>query len=141
MSYQKHLGILVDQKMNVKEYVGNGIMKVSKGISVIKKLRHSLPRKSLVIIHKAFLRPLLVYGDIIYYQPQNESFFEKLESTQCKAVLVITGATQGTSSEKIYKELGLESFKSRRWYRRLSCMFKILKEQAPNYLVKLIPKS
>ena len=48
-------------------------------------------------------------SDIIYDQPQNESFSEKLESVQYKAALAITGATQGTSREKIYQELGLES--------------------------------
>ena len=47
---------------------------------------------------------------------------------------------QGTSRDRIHQELGLESLKSRRWYRRLSCMFKILKKEAPNYLINLIPK-
>ena len=45
-------------------------------------------------------------------------------SIQYKAALAITGAIQGTSPEKICQELGLESFKSRRWYKRLSCMLK-----------------
>ena len=49
---------------------------------MIKKIRYSLPRKSLIPIYKAFLRPLIDYGDIIYDQPQNESFCEKLESVQ-----------------------------------------------------------
>ena len=44
-------------------------------------------------------------------------------SIQYKAALAITGAIQGTS-EKICQELGLESLKSRRWYKRLSCMLK-----------------
>ena len=47
---------------------------------------------------------------------------------------------QGTSHDKIYEKLGIESLKARRWYRRLSCMFKIMKELAPNYLLNLIPK-
>ena len=50
---------------------------------------------------------------------------------QYKAALAITNAIQGTSRDKIYQELGLESLKSRRWYKRLSCMFKIMKEKAP----------
>ena len=103
-------------------------MKINKGVAVIKKLRYSLPRKSLITIYKAFLRPLIDYGDIIYDQPQNESFCEKLESVQYKAALAITGAIQGSSREKLYQELGLESLKSRRWYRRLSCMYKIMKK-------------
>ena len=52
----------------------------------------------------------------------------------------MTGVIQGTSRDKIYQELGLESLKSRRWYKRLSCMFKIMKEEAPNYLTNLVPK-
>ena len=49
------------------------MLKMNKGIFVIKKLRHSLPRKSLLTIDKAFLRPLIDYRDIIYDQLQNES--------------------------------------------------------------------
>ena len=99
-----------------------------------------MPRKSLITIYKAFLRPLIDYRDIIYDQPQNESFCEKLESVQYKFALAITGAIQGSSREKIHQELGLESLKSRRWYKRLCCMFKIMNEKAPNYLTNLIPK-
>ena len=47
---------------------------------------------------------------------------------------------QGTSGEFFYVELGLESLKSRRWIRRLCCMLKIMKNQAPEYLNNLIPK-
>ena len=139
-SHQKHLGLILDKKVNFKEHVNTAISKVNKGISVLKKLRHTLPRKSLITIYKSFLRPLVDYGDIIYDQPNNESFCEKLESIQYKAVLAITGAIQGTSRDKIYAELGLESLKARRWYKRLSCMFKIMNKQAPNYLFNLIPK-
>ena len=67
-------------------------------------------------IYKAFLRPLIDYGDIIYDQPQNESFCEKLESVQYKATLAITGAMQGISCDNTFQKLGLESLKSRRWY-------------------------
>ena len=138
--YQKHLGLILDQKLNFKQHADCAISKINKGIAVIKKLRYSLPRKSLVTIYKAFLRPLIDYRDIIYEQPQNESFAEKLEGVQYKAALAITGAIQGTSRDRIYQELGLESLKSRRWYKRLSCMFKIMNEHAPNYLINLIPK-
>ena len=69
-------------------------------------------------IYEAFLRPLIDYGDIIYDQPQNESFCEKLQSVQYKAALAITSVIQGISHDKIYQELGLKSLKSIRWYKR-----------------------
>ena len=139
-TFQKHLGLILAEKINFKQHVDSAISKVNKGISVIRKLRHTLPRNSLITIYKVFLRPLIDYGDIIYDQPNNDSFCEKLESIQYKVALAITGAIHGTSRDRIYAELGLESLKDRRWYKRLSCMFKIMNEQAPNYLINLIPK-
>ena len=65
-SYHKHLGLILDEKLNFKQHIDSALLKMSKGISVIKKLRYSLPRKPLLTIHKALLRPLIDYGDIIY---------------------------------------------------------------------------
>ena len=136
--YQKHLNIILDEKLNFIQHIDSAISKINKGITVIKKLRCSLPYKSLITLYKTFLRPLIDYGDIIYEQPHNESFCEKIESLQYKAALAITGAMQDTSHEKIYQELGLESLKSRRWVKRLTCMFKIMRNEAPDYLINLI---
>ena len=47
---------------------------------------------------------------------------------------------QGTSCDMNYQELGLASLKSKRWYKHLSCMFKTMKEKAPNCLINLVPK-
>ena len=105
VSSQKYLGILLNEKLNFKQHIDIAISKVNKGISVIKKLRHNLSRK---------LTPLIEYGDIIYEQPQNESFCEKIEPVQYKAALAITGTIQGSSRDKIYQGLGLEPLKSRR---------------------------
>ena len=71
---------------------------------------------------------------MIYDQPSNESFFDKLESVQCKAAFAIAGAIQGTSKEKTFMELGLKSLKSRRWFRRSCCMFKIMKKASTRML-------
>ena len=135
MPYQKYLGLLLDEKLNFEQHIVSAISKVNKGISIIKKLKYSLTRKPLITIYKAFLRPPIDYGDIIYNQLPNDFFSEKLESIQYKAALAITGAIQGTSRDKIYQELGLESLKSRKWYKRLSLMFKIMKEV---YLIQFI---
>ena len=53
--------------------------------------------------------------------------------------MAITGATRGTSSEKLYQKLGLESLRSRRWLRKLCLFYKIYKNKPPSYLHNLIP--
>ena len=52
----------------------------------------------------------------------------------------MTGAIQGTSLDKIYQELGLESLKPRKWHKHLTFTFKLMKEKPPNYLINLVPK-
>ena len=64
VSYQKHLVLILDEKLNFKQHIDSTISKINKGIAKIKKLRYSLPRKSLITIYKAFLRPLIDYGDL-----------------------------------------------------------------------------
>ena len=80
----------------------------------MKRLPHILPKKSLITIYKSFIRAYLDYCDVIYEQPDNESFCSKIEQIQYNAALAITGAIRGTSQTKLYNELGLESLKSRR---------------------------
>ena len=81
----------------------------------------------MLTIYKFFLRPHFDYGDVIYDRAFNESFQNKLESVQYNAALAITGAIRGASREKPYQELGLESLKLQRWYRKL-CLFSKLKK-------------
>ena len=100
--------------------------KVNKTIGLLRKLRYTLPRSALITIYKSFVRPHIDYGDIVYDQAYNNSFHEKLESIQYNASLAITGAIRGTSRDKLYQELGLESLKNRRWYRKITTLYKIL---------------
>ena len=94
---------------------------------MIRKLQQIIPRAALLTIYKSFLRPPLDYEDVIYDRAFNESFQNKLESVQHDAALAITEAIRGSSREKLYQELGLESPKSRRWYRKLCLFFKLKK--------------
>ena len=108
------------------------IDKTTKSIGVLRKLRYFVPRHSLITIYKSFIRSQLEYGDVIYDQPYNEYFINKLESIQYNAALAITGAIRGTSKEKLYKEIGLEYLSSRRWFRRLCLIYKILIRRTPS---------
>ena len=100
----------------------------------MKKLSLTLSRNSLLAICKTFVRPILDYADIIYDKPPTESFKDKLEMVQYSAALVITGAFKGTSLDRIYRELGLESLTERTWSRKIFFFYKILNGLLPVYL-------
>ena len=101
--------------------------KCYKIIGLIKKLSLHLPRKALLRIYKSFVRPNLDYGDMIFDKPKNESFENRIKSIQYKACIAITGAIQGTSRERFYRELGLESLSDRCWFQRLTFFIKLSK--------------
>ena len=113
-SSQKHLGMILNEKLNF--HLKEKYLKFNKSIGVIKKLQNILPRQALLTIYKSCVRPHLDYGDIIYDQPKHESSCQKLKSYQYNGILALTGAITGTSQTKIYKELGLESLKLRRYF-------------------------
>ena len=110
--------MLLDKKLNFEEHLKKVESKVNKTIGIIHKLQNVLPRSALLTIYKSFISPHLDYGDIVYDKAFNESFHAKLKSLQYNTTLVITGAIRGCSTAEIYEGLGLESLKSRHWYRK-----------------------
>ena len=117
------------------------LCKINKTIGLIRKLQNLLPRTALITLYKAFVRPHLDYGDIIYDQAHNASFHQKLESLQYSACLAITGAICGSSREVIYQELGFQSLQQLHWYRKLCSFYKVFKNKSPHYLFNIIPIS
>ena len=74
VSSQKHLGMHLDAKLNFEKHLDYITSTVAKTIRLLRKLQVVLPRPSLVTIYKAFIRPHLDYGDIIYDRAYDESF-------------------------------------------------------------------
>ena len=134
----KHLGIILDTRLSFEKHLETVLCKINKTIGFIRTLQNLLPRSALVTLYKAFVRPHLDYGDILYDQAHNESLHLKLESIQYNACLTITGAIRGSSREKLYQELGFESLQQRRWYRKLCCFYKNIKNESPRYLFNII---
>ena len=98
MHTQKHLGFQLDSKLSFNEHTNEKISTETKGIWLFHNLQPILPRRSLSIIN-----------DVIYDQPCNASFSNKIESVQYNAALAITGAIKGSSCDKFYEELGLST--------------------------------
>ena len=102
--HQKHLGIVLNSKLNFNTHVAQKIKKCNKLIGLMKRLSINLPRNALLTIYKSFVRPHLDYGNILYDNPNNKNFQSKLEKGKYNACLAVTGAIKGTSRERLYNE-------------------------------------
>ena len=110
---QKHIGLYLDENVKFNIHIKEKLSKVYKDIGLLRNLSNKLPRQALVRIYKAYIRPYLDYGDIVYDKPNNETFINKTEIAQYDAALAITGAIRRTSLEKHYGKIGFESLKFR----------------------------
>ena len=123
---QKHLGMVLDSKLDFKSHLREAIVKTRRGIGMMTHLSRYVSRDVLIQLYKLYVRPHLDYGDIIYhkYDPSMRlDFTNKLEQTQYAATLAATGAWKGTSRDRLYQELGWETLYDRRWFRRLCHFF------------------
>ena len=76
---QKHLGLVLDNNLAFKKNIKDKLNKAYFGVGKIKRLRDMLPQSSFINIYKSFIRSHIDYGDVIYDQPNNDSFTDKIE--------------------------------------------------------------
>ena len=107
---QKHIGMYLDEKLGYNTHNKEKLSKIYKGIALLfRNLSNKLPRQGLVTIYKAFTRPHLDYGDIVYDKPNTETFINKIEKAQFDTALEIAGAIRWTSREKLNLALNISN--------------------------------
>ena len=132
----KHLGVILDDKLNFRKHISEKIKTANKGLGLLKFLSRYATRDKLSLMYKMYVRPHLDYGDVIYHNQLTECM-AALESIQYNAALIVSGCWKGTSRDKLYSELGWESLSDRRHFRRLCLYYKIKNNMTPRYLVHL----
>ena len=80
--------MFLDCRLNFEEHLKIGVNKINKTIGLLHKFQKFLSRKSLLTIHKSFIRPHLDYGDVINDQSYNASFHQRMESLRNKNVIM-----------------------------------------------------
>ena len=59
---QKHLGLILDNKLNFNEHLKDVLDKISKTMGLVRKFQLILPRFSLLTIYKTFVNHILIMG-------------------------------------------------------------------------------
>jgi hypothetical protein len=104
MHEHKHLGVILDSKLNFQSHTKEAILKARRGIGIIRHISRYVSREVLDQVYKLYVRPHLDYGDIIYhkYDPDMKlDLTKKLEQTQYSAALAVTGTWRSTSRRRL----------------------------------------
>ena len=73
-------GLHLDSKLSFNILIKTIFPKVNKTIDLLRKFQQVLPRPFFITIYKAFIRPHLDYGDVIFDQSFNNFFHQRLKS-------------------------------------------------------------
>ena len=93
-SEHKHLGLILDSKLNFQSHIREAIMKARRGIGIIRHLSRYVAGDVLDQVYKLHVRPHLDYGDIIYHRfdpNMSLDMTKKLEQTQYSVALAVPG--------------------------------------------------
>ena len=145
----KHLGMILDRKLNFKHHLEKKIAKANMGLGSMQQLKKWVSHNTLEVIYKLYVRPHLDYGDTVFdiaeldklsiFPSLPSNFISKeVEKIQYKAARIVSGAWKGTSRDKLYENLGWESLQSRRTTRKLCILYEVKNTNFPAYLKNIL---
>jgi hypothetical protein len=105
ISNHTHLGICFQADGCWKTHILNIHEKASNRLNILRMLKYSLNRKSLIRIHFSFIRPVLEYANLVW---DNCTLRESnlLKDVQVSAARIITSLRINSSRTALYHELG-----------------------------------
>ena len=62
----KYLGLHIDPKLSFHSHMKHVVKKLSKQLSVIARLRHYVPRGTLLKYYQTYIEPIITYGLLVY---------------------------------------------------------------------------
>ena len=137
VSNHTHLGICFQSDGCWKTHILNIHEKASSRLNILRMLKYSLNRKSLIKIYFSFIRPVLEYANLVW---DNCTLRESnlLEDVQVSAARIITGLRINSSRTALYQELGWDTLACRRKIHKLTLFYKMVHGIAPKYLQDLL---
>ena len=132
----KHLGVIVSCDCKWTKHINTIIERASKQLNILRKLKFKLNRQYLQNIYITFIRPILEYGSEVW-DNCGAVHSDRLEKVQTEAARIVTGLTSYASLDSIYCETGWEKLTVRREVKKLNLFYKIINNEAPEYLSRV----
>ena len=122
------------------KHINNVVVKASRQIAVLRKIKLKVSRDFLENIYMTFIRPLLEYSCEVW-DSCTVADAGRLEQLQLEAARIVTGLTAYAILSSLYAETGWEKLNTRRKIRKLSLFYNIVKGDTPDYLCDLLPQT
>ena len=99
------LGIVLDETLNWNSHIDKIVLKLSRNIGILYKLKHILPLPILKLLYNSLFLPHLTYGILAWGKKST-----RVVILQKKALRVITRSRFNDHTEPLFKSLNLLKF-------------------------------
>ena len=129
----KSLGVHIDANFTWECHVNKLSKKVSSGISAIKRIRHTVPYKTLLAIYNSLVQPHLDYCSSVWGSC-SKSLSQKLQKLQNRAARVITFSNYDRGTDELLRMVNWVKLDHQRLVDKSIMMYEIVNRMAPDYL-------
>ena len=136
----KHLGLTISNDGKWHDHIENLVNSATKVLSMMRKIKFTVKRKTLEQLYVSFLRPILEYSSVVW-DGCTENEKETIEKIQHEAARIVTGLTRSVSLNNLYNEVNWISLSDRRKYQKLILTYKVKTGSTPDYLNDLFPRT
>ena len=131
-SHVKYLGVILDQHLNFKEHTNSLSRKLSKSNGIISKLRHFLPKDTLLTLYYSLFQSHLTYGLQAWFS--SRSSISRLVSLQKSAVRLMTFSPFRSHTEPLFLNLKILRLHELYFYFNSLLTYKTLTKSSPQDL-------
>ena len=132
----KYLGILIDNNLTWKHHIHHITIKISRTIGLISKLRHLVPKHTLINIYRSLVVPYLSYGLIVWGQAR-KSYLDKLLKLQKRALRFIYFSDRNQHAIPLFSDAGILPLQFSYYELTANLMFDIRHRNAPRNIQDL----
>jgi hypothetical protein len=130
-----YLGLTMNEKLTWDAHTNKLAGIIGSVISVLHRLKHSVPKKILLTIYNALILSRLHYCNLIW----GSSVTERLEILQVNALCVVTGYKAGAHIYQLCRRLNTVELCNIHTQKSIGLYWKILEKEVPNSIMKMFP--
>jgi len=137
VSSHKLLGVTIDSQLTFDQHVENLCTKLSQRISMLRKIRRSLPRDQRKLYYNAMIKQTMLYASTVWTSYSAESL-QRVFKLQKRAERVILNADTKANSVQLFGELDWVPCYHEANVNKLSTVYKRLSGDCPYYLSQIL---
>ena len=128
----KFLGVVLDNHLTFKCHIDNVVNKLSKGIGILCRARHSLYANYLKTLYTSLIQPYVNYCLIIWGHTYT-SYIHRIQMSLKKIVRIITGSEYRAHTAELFSKLQIMDVYQLYKFQVSAFVYRCLRRELPNY--------